>query len=74
MSYGFDVHTFLRSSNAAPATTFPPIGTPAPKLREQLKELILRITELDNEQLAALYTAVECEHVNRQAELAGMDN
>lgn len=66
--YGFDRHPFLRSSNAAPWQQ-----PPANNLRQQLSEVIKNLKSLDNQQLAALYVAVETEHVNRQAELAGMD-
>lgn len=67
MSRLFDRHPYLRSSNAEPYTP------PANNLRTHVTEVITRLKELDNEQLAALYSAVEVEHVNRMAELAGVE-
>lgn len=62
----FDRMPFLKHSTAAPWQT-----PPANNLRTHLNEVIKNINSLDNQQLAALYTAVEVEHCNRQAELAG---
>lgn len=49
------------------------IKTTAKNMREAVALLINNISQLDNQQLAALAITVETEHINREAELAGQE-
>ena len=66
-NYGFDLHTFLKHSPAEPAVVEPS----AAEVRAACHTVTGHFHKLDNQQLAALLMAVETEHVNRQAALAG---
>lgn len=67
MIYGFDRHPFLKHSTAEPQPQQPS----ANEMREALSKVCKHVSLLDNQQLAALFTACEVEHVNRMAALAG---
>ena len=64
--YGFDRHPYMRSSNAAPYD--PPPAKPVALVAGELQQ---RLSEMDDHQLAALYIAIETEHINRMAAHAG---
>jgi hypothetical protein len=64
---GFDRYPYLRDSTAAPYVEAP---TPRP-IGVVVNEFHSRISEMDDHQLAAIYMAVEQEHVNRMAAAAG---
>lgn len=44
---------------------------PKPTVSQVVKEAMVALPEMSDEQLAALYIAVETEHVNRMAATAG---
>lgn len=67
MKYGFDLAPYLKHSPAEPDVFVPS----AAHMRSACTTITTHLQLLDNQQLAALFMAVETEHINRQAQLAG---
>jgi len=65
--YSFDRAPYLKHSTAEPAVFVPS----AAHMRSACSTITTHLHLLDNQQLAALFMAVETEHANRQAQLAG---
>ena len=63
----FDRYPYLRDSTAGPYPEAPATRS----IALVAGEFRARIGELDDHQLAAIYIAVEAEHVNRMAKAAG---